>query len=185
MKLHRHLVRNTSLILLLAGLAGCGTPQSPGTSDSTGSSSGAATTPAASPSPSPLPSPSPASTPEPSTAPSETTVAAGDVVKNPCGPPPAGKFDQRTGENGEFCVLWKDAASDEQGFRVTVEYGSMETFSYDLPANTTSFVLPNDATPQTGSNKCARSSFSITVEALQPSGATLVDGMAMDAECQP
>lgn len=185
MKLHRHLVRNTSLILLLAGLAGCGTPQNPSTSDSTGSSSGTAAAPAASPSPSPLPSPSPASTSEPSAAPSETTAAAGDVAKDPCGPPPTGNFDQRAGENGEFCVLWKDAFSDEQGFRVRVEYGSMEQFSYDLPANTTSFVLPNDATPQAGSSKCARSSFSITVEALQTSGATLVDGMAMDAECQP
>jgi hypothetical protein len=85
------------------------------------------------------------------------------------------------GPNGEFCVLWKDTLADETGFRITLDYTGKERFIYELPANSTALVVPATDTPQRGN--CARSSFSLTIEALQPSGPTLVDGMAMDGEC--
>ncbi len=53
-------------------------------------------------------------------------------------------------------LSWQDNSSDEDGFRITAHlFGSTsgrpdEEHSYDVPANTTSFVLPSEAFPHCG-----------------------------------
>jgi hypothetical protein len=103
-----------------------------------------------------------------------------------CNAPPAaskGKVHFDVVEDA-LCITWDDDYSDERGFRIVLEYGvSGERFTYEVPANTTRFIVPKADTPKSGRHRCDRTSFSITVYALRPQGDAVVGSVAIDVEC--
>ena len=108
----------------------------------------------------------------------------GNEVSGPCGPPPAGNFSAGPNARGEYCVKWKDTFTDERGFRIRIEYGrTNETFTYDVRANTTWFIVPAAEAPRFDPPACRRADYSLTVFALRPRGETIVNGQAVDSEC--
>ena len=66
-----------------------------------------------------------------------------------------------------------DKSEDEQGFRVRVEFSREgQTYTFDVPANTTSFVIPSDIPkPSPEWDECdARAVFGVTISAYNAAG---------------
>lgn len=88
--------------------------------------------------------------------------------------------------NDPFCVVWNDHFASERGFRIDLQYGGGEMFSYQASADETQFVMPPEDAPRIDESRdlCQRrGSFSLTVTALLPEGEQLIGGMGMDSEC--
>lgn len=99
--------------------------------------------------------------------------------------PTDSKSNVSVGRN-PFCVVWRDAYTNERGFRVVLEYsGSGERFTYERPANSTQLIIPQEAAPPASDPQCRRSNFAVSVVALRPGGETLVGGLAVETECRP
>lgn len=83
-----------------------------------------------------------------------------------------------------FCFVWRDAYTDEHGFRIILHYlRSGEAFTYTVGPDTTEFIVPQADRPGSGTIPCGRSDFSVTIFAIRPGGDTLVGGFAVDTEC--
>lgn len=83
-----------------------------------------------------------------------------------------------------FCFVWRDAFTDEHGFRIILYYlRSGEEFTYVVGPDTTKFIVPQVDRPASGTTPCGRSDFSVTIFAVRPGGDVLVGGFAVDTEC--
>ena len=83
-----------------------------------------------------------------------------------------------------FCFAWDDTYSNETAFRITLEYSqTKERFVYETPPDTISLIIPAEDAPQP--DTCDRVDFSVSVDAILPTGAVNVGGFARDSHCIP
>ena len=82
-----------------------------------------------------------------------------------------------------YCLVWLDEFNDERGFRIVINYGERERFTYQVAPNTTEFIVPPAEAPRFDPPACRRADFSLSIYALRPSGEALVGGFATDSEC--
>lgn len=85
-----------------------------------------------------------------------------------------------------FCIVWVDEFTDEKQFLVKLTYDhSGENFVYELPANTTQFIVPPaDAPRLTESLEQCQQRQSYTIEVTAERDISWPVGqMAMNSEC--